>query len=163
MIKARWLPLAIGACALVAATAPVRANTADYCEAYARDFADTGTADEASWQRRFENAEQQCLKQYAGLARKAEEPRRALAAKPAKPRKPAATVEKVAVAIPDGQPTKPQPAKSKQQIVPGLEPGSDAWNDYCARKYTSFDKATGTYLSRTGVKRKCLVTADFKY
>jgi BA14K-like protein len=43
-----------------------------------------------------------------------------------------------------------------------LQPGSPAWVDYCKRKYVSFNEAKGIYLSKTGIERKCLVTADFK-
>ena len=42
------------------------------------------------------------------------------------------------------------------------EPGTPAWIAYCTRKYVSFDAAKGTYLSKTGTARKCLITNDFK-
>lgn len=131
--------------------AAAQATPADYCAAYARDFADTGTKDEAVWRGHYDAAEKQCLEQYAGLA---DGP--AAAPAPAKP-KPPAPRRVQAVAVVDNA----MPAAAKPAAKPDLEPGSDAWNDYCARKYTSFNRATGTYQSHTGVERKCLVTADF--
>lgn len=50
-----------------------------------------------------------------------------------------------------------QPAPDKTATQTKLEPGSDAWNNYCANKYASFDAKTGTYTSKTGVTRKCVV------
>jgi hypothetical protein len=39
-----------------------------------------------------------------------------------------------------------------------LEPGTEAWNEYCAAKYKSFNPDTGTYNSHTGKERRCTVT-----
>ncbi len=39
-----------------------------------------------------------------------------------------------------------------------LEEGSEAWNEYCAAKYKSFNPDTGTYNSHSGKERRCLVT-----
>jgi hypothetical protein len=39
----------------------------------------------------------------------------------------------------------------------GLVPGSAAWIDYCSRKYRSFNRLTGLYLSYSGVLRPCQV------
>ena len=39
-----------------------------------------------------------------------------------------------------------------------LEPGSDAWKDYCAAKYSSFDRKTGLYTGKSGTQHACLVT-----
>ena len=36
------------------------------------------------------------------------------------------------------------------------QPGSRAWNAYCAKKYTSFDAATGTYTANSGKRRPCV-------
>jgi len=44
----------------------------------------------------------------------------------------------------------PRPAGS-------LEEGSEAWNDYCAAKYTSFDRKTGLYTGKSGKQRTCVV------
>jgi uncharacterized protein YcfJ len=45
----------------------------------------------------------------------------------------------------------PRPAGS-------LEEGSEAWNDYCAAKYTSFDRKTGLYTGKSGKQRTCVVS-----
>jgi hypothetical protein len=39
-----------------------------------------------------------------------------------------------------------------------LVPGSEAWNDYCAAKYTSFDRKTGLYTAKSGKQRTCVVS-----
>lgn len=39
-----------------------------------------------------------------------------------------------------------------------LVPGSEAWNDYCAAKYTSFDRKTGLYTAMSGKQRTCVVS-----
>lgn len=39
-----------------------------------------------------------------------------------------------------------------------LVPGSEAWNDYCAAKYTSFDRKTGLYTGKSGKQRTCVVS-----
>ena len=46
--------------------------------------------------------------------------------------------------------------------LPDLVVGSPEWNDYCAKKYTSFSAKTGMYMSHTGVSRHCIVTKDVK-
>lgn len=45
----------------------------------------------------------------------------------------------------------PRPAGS-------LEEGSEAWNDYCAAKYTSFNRETGLYTGKSGKQRTCVVS-----
>lgn len=50
--------------------------------------------------------------------------------------------------------------EKKRPTKPNLKPGSQAWLDYCDKKYASFDRATGTYSSYSGVRRRCLVTAQ---
>jgi BA14K-like protein len=52
---------------------------------------------------------------------------------------------------------RPQPARTKVAIQTKLQPGSEAWNNYCINKYASFNAKTGTYTSKTGVARKCVV------
>lgn len=55
----------------------------------------------------------------------------------------------------------PLPGVSPSQQGSGgstLQPGSAAWNAYCARKYSSFDPATGNYKSYKGAARRCKVT-----
>jgi hypothetical protein len=39
-----------------------------------------------------------------------------------------------------------------------LVPGSEAWNDYCAAKYLSFDRKTGLYTAKSGKQRTCVVS-----
>lgn len=54
----------LAASALVAVVAPVAATPKDYCQAYARDFADLGPKDEKTWTTRHDNALADCLFQY---------------------------------------------------------------------------------------------------
>lgn len=39
-----------------------------------------------------------------------------------------------------------------------LEPGSEAWNDYCDAKYNSFNSETGLYTAKSGKQRPCVVS-----
>jgi BA14K-like protein len=121
------------------------ADVAAYCEAYAIDFANLSEKDDVQWQARREDALAACLLQY----------RDAPAVVKTKRSKPATVAQK--------KPAKPivkdLPAEQKR---PELKEGSPEWYDYCARKYTSFDRKSGNYLSKTGIERKCLVTADFE-
>lgn len=60
---------------------------------------------------------------------------------------------------------KPKPRKVTVQVAPAparakpsgkdLVPGSDEWNNYCAAKYSSFNKLNGTYMSNSGKIRRC--------
>lgn len=49
---------------LAACAAPGFATPKDYCQAYARDFADSGPRDEKTWTNRHDNALADCLFQY---------------------------------------------------------------------------------------------------
>ncbi len=53
-------------------------------------------------------------------------------------------------------------AAYKKQVAkpagPPLEPGSEAWNNYCAAKYNSFDRETGLYNAMSGKQRPCVVS-----
>ncbi len=135
-------------CCIIAA--PANANKADYCAAYARDFADARATDKALWQHKFDIAQASCM-----APPKAAPVVRVQAPKP-KP------VVKEVVEIPPEPTPDPVPApiieKPTKKLRLVLEPGSAAWNVYCGKKYTSFNPVTGTYKSRTGVQRKCLVT-----
>jgi hypothetical protein len=133
------------------------ADKSAYCAAYARDFADARTLDKAMWQHKYDIALQSCLtptkpmvQRVPPAAKKVAEPVKPAIVKQAEPPAPEA---KVAEATAD----KPATAAPKQAY---LAPGSNAWNDYCAKKYSSFNIKTGTYTSKTGVERKCLVTAN---
>jgi hypothetical protein len=147
---------------------PVSASVDDYCAAYARDFADSRGVGKPAWQQHFDNAEKSCLTQYSkaeAVAPKAKVKTKVVvkvtdaSKRPEKPK----LVEKPKVQEPEN---KQITAVQKPAVVAAktvkLEPGSPEWIDYCTRKYTSFDAKKGTYLSRTGVERKCLITADFK-
>ncbi len=121
---------------------PALADKAAYCQAYARDFSDQSATDKAMWQHKYQIALDACLAQHQQspktAATKAQAPKAAVAAKPA-----------------------PAPAKVKPASL-GLVAGTPEWNDYCTKKYTSFNVKTGMYQSKTGVPRKCMVTSDFK-
>jgi hypothetical protein len=48
-------------------------------------------------------------------------------------------------------------AEKVTKRTPLFVPGSVAWNEYCAAKYASFDKVSGTYKSYSGKAKSCLV------
>jgi BA14K-like protein len=129
-----------------------RADVKDYCEAYARDFADLVKKEDPDWQVRFDNAEAMCTERFSTEV--VVEPK----AKP-KPK-----VQKAASKKPPKVAPAPidEPAPETKAIKPvgKLEPGSPEWTAYCEKKYVSFNASKGTYLSKSGVERKCLVTAD---
>ena len=139
--------LALFSCIMAA---PANANKADYCAAYARDFADARATDKALWQHKYDIAQASCMAP----------PKPALVIKVAVPKaKPKVQVQMEIPPEPTPDPV-PEPviAKPTKKLRLVLEPGSAAWNVYCGKKYTSFNPVTGTYKSRTGVDRKCLVT-----
>lgn len=138
---------ALFCCALAA---PAYANKADYCAAYARDFADARATVKALWQHKYDIAQGACMAPpKAAPVVKIKAPK----AKPA--------VQEI-VEIPPEPTPDPVPApvieKSAKKLRLILEPGTAAWNVYCGKKYASFNPVSGTYKSRTGVERKCLVT-----
>jgi hypothetical protein len=139
------------------AATPALADKAAYCQAYARDFSDARATDKTEWQHKYDIALDACL----GGGKKPVAPKAAEVAKPA-PTKPPV----VAAAAVQPQVAKPAPDAPVKPIaeadLPDLVVGTPAWNDYCAKKYTSFNVKTGMYLSHTGVSRHCLVTKDFK-
>jgi hypothetical protein len=152
--------LAFFAAGLVVASVSAQAGIEDYCAAYARDIADEISAQSPNWQRRHDNAEQACLFRFtADVEQPVPRPikRKAKAVVAIKP-PPAPEPEPVAVTQADEpvEPAKPAAAKTK----PKLKAGSAAWINYCKKKYVSFDAEKGTYKSKTGVVRKCLVTAS---
>jgi BA14K-like protein len=134
--------------------APAFAAKSDYCAAYARDFADARTKDKPIWQHKYDIALASCMA----------EPKKAEAVKPATPKKVAVKPKPEVIIPPEPVPetVKVETPPYKDVSTPRSakpEPGSDAWNKYCTKKYSSFDIKKGTYTSRTGVERKCLVTA----
>jgi hypothetical protein len=139
----------IAALALMVATG-ARADVKDYCAAYARDFADHVQKQNAEWQSRYDNAEASCVQRFSSDA--VPEPK-------TKPKVKTAVSKKPPKVVP--APVE-EPAPETRAIKPAakLEAGSPEWIAYCEKKYVSFDATKGTYLSKTGIERKCLVTAD---
>ena len=110
-------------------------NPQTYCELFSKDYADSKTIDVDQWQAGYRNAFNSCMMQYStGDAEKV------VADK---------VTKKVAAA--------PARDTSRRKRTPLLAPGSVAWNEYCASKYASFDKDTGTYKSYSGKYKPCLV------
>jgi hypothetical protein len=118
------------------------ASSQNYCEMFAKDFADTRTTDVDLWQVSYRNAFNDCMNQYTAVAP---------AAAPKK------KLQKQAAAPMNEQETSVEVAAVEKPKVE-LEPGSEAWNEYCAAKYKSFNPDTGTYNSHTGKERRCVVT-----
>lgn len=148
----KWFVLSL--CACFAVVLPAAADVADYCAAYARDHADKGERVKQVWQKRYDNALQTCGEQFS-----LQEPV-AVAKKPkVRPAKVAAEKpQPVAQEEPSAVPEAPK--LQKLASLPNLKPGSPEWIKYCKNKYVSFNEDKGTYLSKTGIERKCLVTAD---
>jgi BA14K-like protein len=127
---------------LLFASAPAFADKAAYCKAYARDFADQSAADETQWQHKYQIANSACMAKHISP--------KPLVFRPARP--------------PSTLPPKPAPIVKAIEPKPvavkpvALTAGSPEWNNYCAKKYVSFNAKTGTYKSKTGVERKCIVT-----
>ena len=117
---------------LVLLSTPASANSQTYCEMLAKDFADTRTTDVDLWQKSYRNAFNDCMNQYTAVA------------PAAAPLNESETSTAVAAVV--------KPKKL------ALEEGSEAWNEYCAAKYKSFNPDTGTYNSHTGKERRCIVT-----
>ncbi len=137
------------------------AAPADYCKAYAIDFADQTQRDTPFWQQRYADAEKSCLAQFTFAAPEVKAKPQKVAKAKAKPKpaeaiEPAPTEESVSLAEVDLNNDPAQPTTSKKAR---LKVGSVAWLDYCEKKYASFNRETGTYRSYTGVERKCLVTS----
>lgn len=120
------------------------ASSQTYCEMFAKDFADGRTTEVDLWQISYRNAFNDCMNQYTAAAPVAA-PKKALQKQAAVPLAAPETSEEAAAVV------KPKP-KLK------LEPGTEAWNEYCAAKYKSFNPDTGTYNSHTGKERRCIVT-----
>jgi BA14K-like protein len=141
--------LKFSVCAFVFLLSPASASVADYCAAYARDQADVESQQNPKWQTRYDNSLKSCTEQYSirddeVVVKSKPKPAIKPIVEKAKPKEPPkATVKTVAPAI-----------------VPNLEIGSAKWLAYCKNKYVSFNESKGSYLSKTGIERKCLVTAD---
>jgi hypothetical protein len=120
------------------------ANSQTYCEMFAKDFADGRTTDVDLWQKSYRNAFNDCMNQYTAAA-PAAAPKKQLQKQAAVPLAAPETSEEVAAVV-------------KPKLKLKLEPGTEAWNEYCAAKYKSFNPDTGTYNSHTGKERRCIVT-----
>ena len=120
---------------------PALADKQSYCEVFGQDFANGKTSDVDQWESNFRNAFGDCMAQYAADGKVAA-PAKKVAQR---------TSEKVVVV----------PARdiSRKKRVPILAAGTSAWINYCAEKYASFDAVTGTYKSKTGQRKPCLVPA----
>ncbi len=127
---------------LVLLSTPASASSQTYCEMLAKDFADTRTTDVDLWQKSYRNAFNDCMNQYTAAA-PAAAPKKQLQKQAAVPLAAPETSEEAAAVV-----------KPKLK----LEPGTEAWNEYCAAKYKSFNPDTGTYNSHTGKERRCTVT-----
>jgi outer membrane biosynthesis protein TonB len=163
----RGLLAFILAAAVGFSAAPAEADVQAYCRSYARDQANgrlTGSAllggsakiSQDDWAAANTQALADCMAQYDATpvlepepvvqAREVKKPVKQTQKPPKKIEKPAQPIKKKSVTV----------AASSATLVPG----SDAWNDYCDRKYSSFDRQSGTYTSKTGKVRRCLVTRN---
>lgn len=64
--------------------------------------------------------------------------------------------EQAAIPVDEAAPEKPV-SKAKAKSKAKFEPGTQAWNKACDRRYRSFNPETGLYKSLTGRWRKCQV------
>jgi len=132
----RILVMAIAMGAASGLAGPALTNPQTYCELLGKDYADGRSLDVDNWQTDYRNAFGSCMTQYAFDAPAARKEKGVENAR-----------KKVAGT----------PARSRPQRTPLLAPGSVAWNEYCAAKYSSYNKATGTYKSYSGKAKPCLV------
>ena len=139
----KFFSSAVAIAALVLASTQASANSQTYCEMLAKDFADTRTTDVDLWQKSYRNAFNDCMNQYTATA-PAAPAKKKLQKQAATPIAESETSTAVAAVV--------KPKK------PALEEGSEAWNEYCATKYKSFNPDTGTYNSYNGKERRCVVT-----
>ena len=143
--------------ALAVAAIPAQADVRSYCEAYARNQADTrltgsailgAAAAPSPEERKARNtlALADCMALYT--------PKSEAETAMAKPE--SVTARKPLLELLAG--TSPAQQELSAAEMAALVPGSAAWNDYCAAKYTSFNRETGTYTARSGNQRPCRVT-----
>lgn len=163
IMRIRTFSVILGLAALLAA--PAKADVQSYCELYSKDFADSRTTNVDKWQLLYRSAFGDCMLSYnakpsadspATTADQQNQPGAVDEQVEAIAEEPAAAAEKPAA--------KPKPRKvaakkpSTRVAARNLIPGSDAWNAYCAAKYSSFNKLSGTYLSNSGKIRRCSTT-----
>ena len=130
---------ALAIATLVLLSTPASASSQTYCEMLAKDFADTRTTDVDLWQKSYRNAFNDCMNQYTAVA----------------PTAPSKKKLQKQAAAPLAESETAAVVKPKKLA---LEEGSEAWNEYCAAKYKSFNPDTGTYNSYNGKERRCVVT-----
>ena len=116
----------------------------------------------SKWRRAYISAYDDCMFQYEG-----EKVTVATAAAAAVP-EPAAVSEQTAdvlvaemnseadIPVDEAAPEKPV-KKAKAKGKAKIEPGTQAWNNACDRRYRSFNPKTGLYKSLSGKWRKCQV------
>lgn len=166
------------------ASGPALANKAGYCDAYARDVANskagvgdvltgtiggalggaiigaiidkgegagkgaliggmTGTAvgiaaTDAKWQKAYRRAYDGCMNSYT-VATSAESS--------GKPKPAQADTKPKRILLSSAKAPRPQAGKPQR--------GTEAWHDYCDRKYRSYDRDTGMYKSYSGKMSVC--------
>ncbi len=125
------------------------ATKADYCSAYAHDFANGQTQDKVLWQHKYEIAMADCL----GESSTADQAINTKTRNDVKTKK----IEEKIASVASKIVKRSQPVRNITADQTKLQPGSEAWNNYCINKYASFNAKTGTYTSKTGVARKCVV------
>ncbi|MBL8905702.1 MAG: BA14K family protein, partial [Rhizobiales bacterium] len=173
----RSLTATFGAAFLLGLSAQAFASAEGYCDAFARDSANRkarnsfgnvmagsatnpviagasiGTAGgaqalspdaaNAKWRRAYIASYDACMFQYDGEKTVAS----------------AAPGDEVIIEEVDGQGDIPAdeeaPEKPVRQAKGKPEPGTQAWNDACDRRYRSFNPKTGNYRSLSGKWRKC--------
>lgn len=157
------MTLLVVAAAMLAGIAPAHADVTTYCNAYARDAADRhlsgagllGTevaTTVGEWEEVNRLALADCLSVYEDGGDIEPEVTPEVAE--------AAPVRKASPSKPKMELLARRSDKSTVGSKPSLVPGSQAWNDYCDRKYASFDRSTGTYKSNSGKRRRCTVTRN---
>lgn len=159
---------------------PALADRPAYCAAYATDFANARAKEKVLWQHKYDIALEACMPSEKSAQAGVKPAAKVLAPKVIAPLEPKAVVAEEPqaaaaeapkiVASEESKITKKArtkkvvkndpatPATTPSDAAPKLLAGSDDWNAYCANKYTSFNAKTGTYMSKTGVARKCVVS-----
>ena len=134
----RIVCVVVSICVISGLSTRVLADARAYCELFGRDYADGRTLDVDKWQTNYRNAFSSCMTQYTPSA--PDVPKGKSAEK---------VIKKAVTTLIQETP--------RRKRTPLLAPGSVAWNEYCAAKYASFNKVTGTYKSYSGKAKPCLV------
>jgi len=126
----------------------------------------TGDAN-TKWRRAYVNAYDDCMKRYEKVVAasaqpevQADQPADEQSTNEAVTDEPAADWAVTAgqpveqVEEPVAQPVK-KPAKAKAKAKNKPEPGTQAWNNACDKRYRTFNPKTGMYMSRSGKMKKC--------